>query len=89
MEPMRARPGALLPPQLLARTRHFVARLGLGVSAPAHGLRMPHGLIEQVFVDRRAKNFVRQFERADHRVIQIDNVYTRHAAYLFALLTST
>jgi hypothetical protein len=49
---------------------------------------MPHGLIQEVFVERSIEDFVRQFERTYYGIIQIDNVYTRHG-YLFALLTST
>src|SRR6185312_10167738 len=74
-----ARPaGALLLPQFLARSGHFMPGLGLGGSAPHARQMMPYGFIQQRFVDRRREYHIRQVHGADFFVTEIDDIYAWH-----------
>src|SRR5690349_23800944 len=80
--------GALLLPQLLARSGYFVPGLGFRRSTPGTRQMMANGLVQQRFVDRSGEYRVGQVQRADFFVAEIDDVYAGHD-YCFALRTTT
>ena len=63
--------GALLLPQLLARTRNFPADLGLGRAATRMpGAIVAHRLVDQLFVHFGAEDGVGQIDRADNLILR-------------------
>src|SRR6266404_8237282 len=71
-------PRALLLPELAACAAHFALLLDL-VRAPAQSAQVPpRSFMQQVLIDLRAKDCVRQLHLTDLLAIQIDYVHYRH-----------
>src|SRR2546428_4576465 len=69
---------ALLLPELAARAAHFALFLDL-VRASAQSAEIPpRSFMQQVLIDLRAKDRVRQLHLTDFLAIQIDYVDDRH-----------
>ena len=62
--------------------------LNLMRTRPQSGQIVPHGLVEQVFVDLGGEHGIGQFDFAYLLVIEIENVDFSHG-YCFALRTTT
>src|SRR5579883_882119 len=70
--------GALLPPELAARAADFALILGL-VRARAEAGEIPaRSFVQQILVNLRAENGIRQLERADFLATQIYHIHHRH-----------
>src|SRR5712691_6455208 len=81
-------PRALLLPQFLAGTGHFMPRFGRCRAPTRSRQMMPYRFIQQGFIYRRRENSIRKLNRANHLIVEIDNVYAGHG-YLLALRTMT
>ena len=49
---------------------------------------MAHRFVKQRLIDRSREYFIRQVQRADLPIVQIDNIYAWHG-YFLALRTTT
>src|SRR5229473_1988931 len=76
---------ALLLPELAARAAHFALVLGLVRAAAQSAQVPPRSFVQQVLVDLRAKNRVRQLHLTDFLAIQIDYVDDRHNLFSFSV----
>src|SRR5882724_9969522 len=79
--------GALLLPELAARAADFALVLGLVRARTQPAQIPPRSFVQQVLVDFRAKDRVRQLHLTDLLAIQIDYVDDRHN--LFSLFLET
>src|SRR6266478_4273700 len=78
-------PRALLLPELAACAAHFALLLDL-VRAPAQSAQVPpRSFMQQVLIDLRAKDCVRQLHLTDLLAIQIDYVHYRHNLFSFSV----
>src|SRR5882762_6273421 len=78
-------PCALLLPELAARAADFALFLDL-VRAPAKSAQVPpRSLVQQVLVDLRAKDRVRQLHLTDFLAIQVNYVDDRHNLFSFSV----
>src|SRR6202158_2647039 len=76
---------ALLLPELAARATDFALFLDL-VRAPAQSAQVPpRSLVQQVLIDLRAKDRVRQFHLTDFLAIQVNYVDDRHNLFSFSV----
>src|SRR6266849_8971453 len=78
---------ALLLPELAARAADFALVLGLVRAAAQPAQMPPRGFVQQVLIDLRAKDRVRQFHLPDFLAIQVHYVDDRHNLFSFSLET--
>src|SRR6266849_4199484 len=74
---------ALLLPELAARAAHFALVLGLVRTSAQPAQVPPRSFVQQVLVDLRAKNRVRQLHLTDFLAIQVHYVDDRHNLFSF------
>src|SRR5712672_4847529 len=80
-------PCALLLPELAACAADLALVLGLVRTAAQPAQMPPRSFVQQVLVDFRAKNRVRQLHLTDFLAIQIDYVDDRHNLFSFFTLS--
>src|SRR5258708_8409286 len=76
---------ALLLPELAARAADFALVLGLVRAAAQSAQVPPRSFMQQVLIDLRAKDRVRQLHLTDFLAIQIDYVDDRHNLFSFSV----
>src|SRR5713226_9744972 len=74
---------ALLLPELAARAADFALVLGLVRAAAQSAQVPPRSFMQQVLIDLRAKDRVRQLHLTDFLAIQVDYVDDRHNLFSF------
>src|SRR5260370_40211425 len=79
--------GALLLPKLAARAADFALVLGLVRAAVQPAQVPPRSFMQQVLIDLRAKDRVRQLHLTDLLAFQIDYVDDRHNLFSFFTLS--
>src|SRR5205085_7020291 len=67
----------------------LVARLGRSCPGATARRVVAHCFVKQMLIHGRGENFIGEIQRADHFIIEIDNIYAWHGGYLFALRTTT
>src|SRR5271157_429158 len=74
-------PRTLLPPEFAAGAADFALILGLGGAAAEPVEVPPRSFVQQVPIDLRTKDRVRQFDLADFVAFQIDYVHDWHSVF--------
>src|SRR5687767_10736042 len=72
--------GALLLPELLARTGYLPADLRLRRTGTDARAVVADSFVNQRLIHFRAKDFVAQIERSDDLIAEIENINARHCS---------